>query len=148
MKNKDEYLLKMQMLSDIKSGGAWFTTRQDNYLKIGYIRTDDCLCARECILRNGSLEGGAYTFGLDWFDIYFHGRYIDIYADPETFRRWDIVYDPVRGTCCNAPEDSAKAKRITEFCGQADQEALAGIGHAYHISKAAFADMIALSEEG
>lgn len=147
MKNRDESL-KPEMLDKIMSGGAWFSTGKNKYLKIGYSETDDCLIARECTVTDeGSLEGGAYTFGTDWFDICFHGRYIDIYVDPKTFRRWDVWYDPEKGTRFKAPEDRIKkAERIAKFCRQADGEALAGGIEPYMITGADFSNVIELSE--
>ena len=85
MANKKE-ALKSGMIGNIRSGGAWFTTRKDKYVKIGFSEADNCYFARECFLKDGSLEGGAYSFGTDWFDISFHGRYIHIYADPDSGR--------------------------------------------------------------
>lgn len=141
-------LLKQEMLAAIFHGGAWFSTRNNNYLKIAFNETDGCLYARECMIKDGTLEGGAYTFGTDWFDIYFHGRYIDIYTNPETFKRWKVWYDAERGTCYSAPADQMeRAKRLVAFCRQADEEALAGGLKAYHISSADFAKVIELSEE-
>ena len=145
MKNRDESL-KPEMLDKIMSGGAWFSTGKNKYLKIGYSETDDCLIARECTVTDeGSLEGGAYTFGTDWFDICFHGRYIDIYVDPKTFRRWDVWYDPEKGTCFKAPDDrKEQAKRVFEFCKQADGEAFAGGLKPYKIDSTNFDKILEL----
>ena len=74
--------LKSEMIERIRSGGAWFTTRKDKYVKIGFSEADNCYFARECFFKDDALEGGAYSFGTDWFDISFHGKYIDIYVDP------------------------------------------------------------------
>ena len=77
MKNRKE-AQKSAMINSIRSEGAWFITRKDKYVKIGFSEADDCYFARECFLKDGVLEGGAYSFGTDWFDISFHGKYIDI----------------------------------------------------------------------
>ena len=141
---KDE--LKSTMLEHIREGGAWFTTRKDKYIKIGFSGTDNCYFARECFLKDGSTEGGAYSFGTDWFDINFHGRYIDIYVDPETFRSWPVRYDAERGTCFeDADEGAGQAGRILDFCRQADTEALVGIKSAYQIDSANFDAVTELS---
>ena len=88
--SKADDMLQAEMLEKIKSGGAWFTTRIDHFVKIRYDEFEDCYYARECFFNEGKLEGGAYTFGTDWFDISFHGRgYIDIYADPDSFQSWE-----------------------------------------------------------
>ena len=140
--------LKSKMMEEIMKEGAWFSTRKDNYLKIGYSAVDACLIARECVLKDGSLEGGAYTFGTDWFDINFHGRYIDIYIDPDTFRRWDVQYDPERGTLLESAEQGVgQGERVLKFCRLADREALAGNLDPYHIDSANFAQVIELSED-
>ena len=158
LSGREKDALKQQMLDRIWHGGAWFTTRTDNFMKIAYSAADECLFARECVLREGTLIGGAYTFGTDWFDISFHGRRIDIYCDPETFRSWEIVYDPDRGTMIStsegdneppAPVSSAKSQRLLKFCSEADQEVLGGapsVRTAYHIDGAPFAKTISLSE--
>lgn len=139
--------VKSEMLDKIRSGGAWFSTRENKYVKIGYSKQDDCLYARECFLEEGTLEGGAYTFGMDWFDIYFHGKYIDIYANAETFRQWDVWYDREKGTCFDADEEHRdQAVRLARFCSQADAEALAGIEGAYRITSTNFDKIIELSE--
>ena len=144
---KENEMLRREMLDAIKNGGAWFCTRKDKYLKIGYSEADDCYVARECFIKEGALEGGAYTFGTDWFDISFHGRYIDIYVDPETVRRWNIWYDPEKGTCYDSEEkNNAWLERVFEFCRQADAEALNGINDPYMISGADFSGIIPLSE--
>lgn len=145
MNKKD--LMKQEMLEKIKNGGAWFRTRENNYVKIGYSQADDLLYARECFIKDGTLEGGAYTFGMDWFDISFHGRYIDIYANAETFCVWDVWYDPEKGTCYKAENDRMeKAKRVFAFCKQADAEALAGGLHPYIIDGTNFEKIIELSQ--
>ena len=141
-------MLKREMLEKIKEQGAWFCTRADNYLKIGYSEADDCYFARECILKDGGLIGGAYSFGTDWFDISFHGKYIEIFADPETFKRWDVLYDSERGTHYKDADGCVgMAGRVLDFCRDADADALRGGLNPYRIDRAAFADTIELSEE-
>ena len=140
--------LQREMLERIRSGGAWFTTRKDKYLKITYSETDNCYFARECFMKKGTLEGGAYSFGTDWFDINFHGKYIDIYVDPETFRKWAVSYDPARGTLYeDADECVGMAKRMLDFCKEADAEALAGSLIAYKIDSANFDNVMELSSD-
>ena len=147
MKRNEE--LKSVMLEDIKSGGAWFNTRQDKYVKIGFSEADNCYFARECFLADGDLEGGAYTFGTDWFDISFHGRYIDIYVDPDTFKSWPINYSPDRGTRLKDSEEAVgQAERLLEFCRQADNEALAGITRSYQIDGTNFDHIISVVGDG
>ena len=142
---KENNPLQAEMLNAIRDGGAWFSTRKDHYVKIGYNRTDNCYYARECNLKDGSLEGGAYSFGTDWFDISFHGIYIDIYADADTFRKWNVWYDAEKGTCFKEPaEVMEQAKRVVEFCREADAEALAGITGEYQISGTNFDKIIQL----
>ena len=109
MANKKE-ALKSGMIGNIRSGGAWFTTRKDKYVKIGFSEADNCYFARECFLKDGSLEGGAYSFGTDWFDISFHGRYIHIYADPDTFRQWPVLYRAGAGTVYSRAADQAEGR--------------------------------------
>ena len=143
--------LQHEMLEKIRNGGAWFTTRKDRFIKIGYSKPDNCYFARECFFIDGRLEGGAYTFGTDWFDINFHGKYIDIYVDPETFRRWKVWYEPGKGVRYEAePKDKEQAERIYTFCRQADAEALSGAltGEldAYKIDSANFSNIIELSD--
>lgn len=139
--------LQREMLESIRAGGAWFSIRDDNNIKIGYSPEDDCYIARECRFRESGLEGGAYTFGTDWFDISFHGKYIDIYVDPETFRRWPVVHDASRGTHFESAKESAGiAERVLEFCKQADAEALAGVEGAYKIDGANFDKVMELSD--
>ena len=134
MKNSKE-VHKSAMIEDIRNGGAWFVTRKDRYTRIGYSAADNCCFARECFIKDESLEGGAYSFGMDWFDISFHGRYINIYADPDTFRSWPVIYDPEKGTHYDKDvERAGQAERMLEFCKQADAEALAGIAKAYQIN--------------
>ena len=41
MNNKKE-ILKSEMLEKIRTGAAWFTTRPDFFIKIGYDETDNC----------------------------------------------------------------------------------------------------------
>lgn len=147
--------LKQEMLDRIWHGGAWFTTRPHYYLKIAYSEADGCLFARECVVKTGAaeapaptVEGGAYTFGTDWFDISFHGKRIDIYTDPETFKRWDVLYDPVKGTAMKGVKDAVSIEaRILEFCKQADREALAGNLEPFVISGTNFDKVIELSED-
>lgn len=133
MRNRKEEL-KRVMLENIREGGAWFVTRKDKFTKIGYSEGDDCYFARECFLEDGTLEGGAYSFGTDWFDISFHGRYIDIYVDPETFREWPISWSAEGGTRYKSADACVgQAERLLKFCRQADAEALEGITFAYQI---------------
>ena len=137
--------LKSEMIEKIRSEGAWFTTRKDKYVKIGFSGTDNCYFARECFLKDGSLEGGAYSFGTDWFDISFHGKYIDIYVDPDTFRQWPVSFDPENGTSYEkAEEPSGQAERMLKFCKRADHEALLGIKDAYEISGTNFDHIISV----
>lgn len=141
-------MLQHEMLEKIRNGGAWFMTRAGKYIKIGFSDIDECYFARECFLNDGDLEGGAYSFGTDWFDINFHGRYIDIYVDPETFKRWPVTYDPETGTRFDGSEECVgQEKRILEFCRQADEEALCGIKGAYRIDSANFDKVMELSEK-
>lgn len=140
--------LQAEMMDAIRSGAAWFTTGKDKFVKIGYSKVDGCYFARECNLKDGSLEGGAYSFGTDWFDISFHGKRIDIYTDPETFKRWDVLYDPVKGTAMKGVKDAVSIEaRILEFCKQADREALAGNLEPFVISGTNFDKVIQLSED-
>ena len=133
MKSSKE-ALKSAMIDDIRSGGAWFTTRKDKYVKIGFNESDGCYFARECFMKDGEPEGGAYSFGTDWFDISFHGKYIDIYVDPDTFRQWPVEWSAGRGTHYKGKDECVgQAKRVLEFCRQADEEAQAGINNAYQI---------------
>lgn len=136
--------LKSEMITRINEGGAWFSTRENNYLKIG--RSGEGLCARACVIRDGELTGSAYTFGTDWFDISFHGRLTDIYVDPDTLRKWDFRYDPERGTVYDSAEGTTPPLQLTEFCRQADQEALQGVKDAFHIDGAGFASELTPSE--
>ena len=133
MSSKKE-ALKSEMIGNIRGGGAWFTTRKDKYVKIGFSQPDTCYFARECFLNDGMLEGGAYSFGTDWFDISFHGKYIDIYVDPDTFRQWPVGYSAEKGTrFVKTEETTDEAERMLKFCKRADLEALAGIRDAYQI---------------
>lgn len=137
--------LKSEMIGKIRSEGAWFTTRKDKYVKIGFSEADNCYFARECFLKDGTLEGGAYSFGTDWFDISFHGRYIDIYVDPDTFRQWPVSYSAERGTIYDRSEEpSGQAERMLKFCKRADREALPGITGAYEISGTNFNHIISV----
>ena len=142
--NKKE-ALKSEMIEKIRSEGAWFTTRKDKYVKIGFSDADNCYFARECFLKDGTLEGGAYSFGTDWFDISFHGKYIHIYADPDTFRSWPISFDAENGTRYKDGEETAGlAERIFKFCRRADKEALLGIRDAYEINGTNFDHIISV----
>ena len=137
--------LKSEMIEKIRSGGAWFTTRKDKYVKIGFSEADNCYFARECFFKEGTLEGGAYSFGTDWFDISFHGKYIDIYVDPDTFRQWPVSYSTEQGTVYDKSEDaSGEAERMLKFCKRADREALLGIADAYEISGTNFDHIISV----
>ena len=144
---KDKELLQHEMLESIRNGGAWFTTWKDKFIKIEYSKADDCYFARECFKVEGGLEGGAYTFGTDWFDINFHGRNIDIYVDPASFRRWPVSYDAVRGTFYDSEECIGMAERVLRFCKLADREALAGGLDPYKISGANFSGIIQLEDD-
>lgn len=130
---KDNDSLKAEMISAIRSGGAWFSTRENNYLKIADSGEGGRLCARECIVNDGAVSGRAYTFGNDWFDISFHGRLVDIYVDPDTLKVWD-------------EEELNGSGKLAAFCRQADSEALAGNMHPYHIDGAPFAENLMPSE--
>ena len=144
MSNKKE-ALKSEMTERIRSGGAWFTTRKDKYVKIGFSEMDNCYFARECFFKDDALEGGAYSFGTDWFDISFHGKYIDIYVDPDTFRQWPVSYSAGRGTVYDKSEEpSGQAERMLKFCKRADKEALLGITDAYEIDGTNFDHIISV----
>jgi len=144
MKTKKE-ALKSEMIENIRGGGAWFTTRKDKCVKIGFSEADNCYFARECFLKDGTLEGGAYSFGTDWFDISFHGKYIDIYADPDTFKQWPVNYSAEKGTSYDKADDPAgQAERMLKFCKKADREALLGIADAYEISGTNFDHIISV----
>lgn len=134
MFNKEKQ--RKEMLDRIRAGGAWFVTGTDRYTKIGYSKEDNCYFARECFLENGGLKGGAYTFGTDWFDISFHGRYIDIYADAETFKNWDIEADASKDGDVEGTNDLAM--RLLDFCREADEEALNTDIEAYRINSTNF----------
>ena len=140
--------VKSEMIEKIRSEGAWFTTRKDKYVKIGFSAADNCYFARECFLKDGSLEGGAYSFSTDWFDISFHGKYIDIYVDPDTFRQWPVSYSAGKGTVYEKSEEpSAQAERMLKFCKRADREALSGITDAYEIDGTNFDHIISVKEQ-
>ena len=143
----DNDRIKADMIAGINSGGAWFRTRENNYLKIGRSDTDDCLYAMACAVGpENVINAGAYSFGTDWFDISFHGSLIDIYVDPDTLQRRDIIYTDSE---VSAAEDSAEnaerhsadlhrhepvlqlrdadgrlenASRLAQFCKHADKE--------------------------
>ena len=137
--------LKSAMLEYIRNGGAWFVTRRDKYTKIGFSEIDNCYFARECFLNDGALEGGAYTFGTDWFDISFHGKYIDIYADPDTFREWPVTWSAEKGTRYKGADGCVgQAERLLEFCRQADTEVLESPPSAYQIDGTNFAHIISV----
>ena len=136
---------KSVMIEEIRKSGAWFTTRKDKYVKMGFSEEDNCYFARECFFKDGALEGGAYSFGTDWFDISFHGKYIDIYVDPDTFRQWPVSYSPEKGTTYKDGEECAgQAERVMKFCKQADREALLGITDAYEIDNTNFDHIISV----
>lgn len=137
--------IKSEMIENIRSKGAWFTTRKDKYVKIGFSETDNCYFARECFFKDGALEGGAYSFGTDWFDISFHGKYIDIYADPDTFRSWPVSWTAANGTRYkDGAECAGQSERMLKFCKRADMEALAGIRDAYKIDGTNFDHIISV----
>ena len=143
--NSKKEAVKSEMIEKIRSGGAWFTTRKDKYVKIGFSEPDNCYFARECFFRDGSLEGGAYSFGTDWFDIRFHGKYIDIYADPDTFRQWPVSFISGKGTCYKDGEECAgQSERMLKFCKRADREALLGVTGAYERSGTNFDHIISV----
>lgn len=166
MSGKDE-LLRSEMIDAVYHGGAWFSTREDAYLKIAYDGSDGLMYARECVLDRSSdpdldpdrdaagdaqpageepacrLRGGAYTFGTDWFDISFHGRLIDIYVDPDTLKYWDVRNDGEHGTYLNSADGPVSEGRLIEFCRRADSEVLetpAGGASAEHESDMPRAD--------
>lgn len=148
MRNEQD-TIKSEMMKQIYDGGAWFRTKADNYLKIGFSEADNRLCARECVIKEGTLEGHAYTFGTDWFDISFHGRRIDIYVDPDTFRKWNICYDPDKGTYADhTGTEGSPSMQLLNFCRQADKEALNGIGSSFLIDSAGFAEEMQSSDNG
>lgn len=133
MGEKDK--LRKEMLDRILNEGAWFKVGQDRFVKIGYSKEDNCYFARECFRKNGGLQGGAYSFGTDWFDISFHGKYIDIYADAETFKDWNISHDSARtGADGEAVSTEDTAQRILDFCREADAEVMEKDPAAYSIS--------------
>ena len=147
------------MIDEIFSGGAWFTTRENCFIKIGGSGNDGLMYARVCIIEakpdaaavDTVLRGGAYTFGTDWFDISFHGRLIDIYVDPDTLKTWDIRYDEEHGTYMSPGNGLIKDGSLVEFCRQADQEVLSGAVNggikAYQIDGAGFAKELPPSEK-
>ena len=136
---------RKEMLDKILKDGAWFCVGQDRFVKIGFSKEDNCYFARECFRKNGGLQGGAYTFGTDWFDISFHGKYIDIYADAETFKHWDISYDAGK-TLESEPVDDKEdtAERLLEFCRAADAEVMEGDPAAYRIDGTNFEKILAI----
>lgn len=138
-KNEQCEALKRDMLEAITSGGCWFCTRKNKYVKIGYDEVDGVIFARECHLKDDGMEGGAYTFAMDWFDLSVRPRSIDIYADAESFESWDIWYDSQNGTCNKTREDGRDPSlRLINFCARADQEALAGLPRYYTINSTNF----------
>lgn len=127
--------LRKEMHDRILNEGAWFCVGQDRFVKIGFSKEDNCYFARECFRKDGGLQGGAYSFGTDWFDISFHGKYIDIYADAETFKDWGIKHDINKtGDDSEMGEQDDTAMRLLDFCREADAEVMAGDPHAYSIS--------------
>ena len=137
--------VKSEMIEKIRSEGAWFTTRKDKYVKIGYSAADNCYFARECFFKESALEGGAYSFSTDWFDISFHGKYIDIYADPDTFKSWPVSWTAENGTRYKDGQECAgQAERVLKFCKRADFEALHGIPDAYKIDGTNFDHIISV----
>ena len=137
--------VKSEMIEKIRGEGAWFTTRKDKYVKIGFSAADNCYFARECFFNEGALEGGAYSFGTDWFDISFHGKYIEIFADPDTFKSWPVSWTAENGTRYkDGAECAGQAERMLKFCKRADREALMGISDAYKIDGTNFDHIISV----
>ena len=137
--------LKSAMIEKIRGEGAWFTTRKDKFVKIGFSGTDKCYFARECFFKDGALEGGAYSFGTDWFDISFHGKYIEIFADPDTFRSWPVSWTAENGTRYkDGAECAGQAERVLKFCKRADFEALQGTPDAFKIDGTNFDHIISV----
>jgi hypothetical protein len=152
---EDKDLLKADMIENINKGGAWFTTREGSYLKIGRNDTDAGMFAAAFAVNNGEIEAGAYTFGSDWFDISFHGSLIDIYVDPDTLKHWDVVYEDESGSgsrSMNLKSDDGSLEnmsRIALFAKQADAELRASLPDrlpAYRIDGAGFARELTPSE--
>lgn len=152
---EDKDLLKADMIENINKGGAWFMTREGNYLRIGRSDTDAGMFAAAFAVKDGGIEAGAYTFGSDWFDISFHGSLIDIYVDPDTLKRWDVVY--AEDGDSQAPSMNLKCEdgslenmsRIALFAKQADAELRASLPDrlpAYRIDGAGFARELTPSE--
>ena len=125
--------IKADMIERINSGGAWFRTRENNYLKIARSDTDASMYALACAVKRAgdggasgsegavNCDAGAYSFGTDWFDISFHGKLIDIYVDPDTLQRWDIVF----GEELQLRSEDGRlenASKLALFCKQADSE--------------------------
>lgn len=142
----DKDVLRKEMLDKIRSSGAWFCTGTDRFVKIIFSKEDNCYFARECFRKDdGSLEGGAYSFGTDWFDISFHGKHVDIYADADSFRDWDISHDEGKSGGDDGPDDKEDtAERLLEFCKEADAEVRAGDPPAYRISGTNFEKILAI----
>lgn len=135
--------LQAEIMEKILHGGAWFTTRRERFVKIEYSEIDGCYFARECNLKDDSLEAFAYSFGTDWFDISIRGPHIDIYSDPDTFKTWEIWYERGTGTMFNSAYKATEiGKRMIEFCREADREVLSEINEPYEISGTNF-DLLA-----
>ena len=144
---KEANKLQAEMMDNIREAGAWFDIGREKYVKIEYSEIDNLYLARECDLKKKDMEAKAYTFGSDWFDISFHGKYIDIYADADTFKKWEIWYEPGKGTQSKSSYKSLDiGKRIIEFCTKADSEALSGPSPCYEISGTNF-DLLASKVE-
>ena len=145
--------LKAEMIGRINKGGAWFTTRKGNYLKItGSDAGSGMSAAAFAIADDKTVSAAAYTFGTDWFDISFHGGLIDIYVDPDTLKRREIVIegpDSLKLISEDGAGDSTS--RLAAFCRQAYMELMAsspasGLSGAYHIDGAGFAAELTPSE--
>ncbi len=142
-KTEGNEMLRREMLDSINQGGAWFIVPNKVLVKIGRDPASGLLFARECRFKDDVLECSAYSFGTDWFDISFHGPYIDIFADAESFQRWDIWYDTSKGTLSKTRDDGKEPSlRLVEFCTQADKEALSGTTNPYIISGTNFSKII------
>ena len=143
----DNDRIKAEMIKGINSGGAWFSTRENNYLKIGSSGQENRLYARECVIaEDGTMTGEAYSFGTDWFDISFHGRLVDIYIDPDSLKTWDVRYDREKGTYAAGDDGAGPSGSLLAFCRDADREALSGRVKAWHIDGAGFARNLEASE--
>ena len=145
---RDNDALKAEMINAINEGGAWFTTRENCYIKIGKSEAGELLYARVCILKDGALTGGAYSFGTDWFDISFHGRLIDIFADPDSLKYYDMRHDDEQGTYLNTDDGPVhEGSSLIEFCRKADEEVLAGNVRGFMIDGTGFAKELPPSEK-